>query len=54
MDPGFEIGGAQNARVNARTFFFSATLTFKSTTRFGHLGMTLSLQLASTSRKLQF
>ena len=37
VDPGFEIGGDQNARVSTRKFFFSASLTFKSTTRFGHL-----------------
>ena len=41
VDPGFEIGGL------LVKFFFSATLTFKSTTRFGHLGIvTLSSQLA--------
>ena len=39
MDPGFEIGGTLNAHVSARNFFFSPTLTFKSTTRFGHLGI---------------
>ena len=35
--------------MRVRKFFFSAALTFKSTTRFGHLGIvTLSSQLAST------
>ena len=44
MDPGFGIGGAQNACVSAQKFFFSA--------RFGHLGtVTLSSQLAATSMR---
>ena len=52
VDPGFEIGGCPKCACKRAKFFFSATLTFKSTTRFGHLGIvTLSLQLASTSMK---
>ena len=53
VDPGFEIGGCPKCtRKRAKVFFFSATLTFKSITRFGHLGIvTLSSQLASTSMR---
>ena len=51
VDPGLEKGGAQNCWA-LKFFFPGATLTFKSTTRFGHLGIvTLSSQLASTSMR---
>ena len=51
VDPGFEIGGCTKcAHYKRAKIFFNATLTFKSTTRFGHLGIvTLSSQSASTS-----
>ena len=40
VDPGFEIGGAQNARLSTRKFFsVPHSCTFKSTIRFGHLGI---------------
>ena len=49
VDPGFKIGGCPKCARKRANFFFSATLTFKSTTRFGHLGIvTLSSQLALT------
>ena len=37
VDPGFQIGGCP--KCTRANFFFSATLTFKSTTRFGDLGI---------------
>ena len=52
MEPGFEIGGCPKCVCKHAKVFFSATLTFKSTTRFGHLGIvTLSSQLLTATSK---
>ena len=49
---GFEIGGGGGGARNAfEKNFFSATLAFKSTTRFGYLGIvTLSSQLSGINK----
>ena len=52
VDPGFGIGECTKCACKCVKIIFSATLTLKSTTRFGHLGIvTLSSQLASTSMR---